>query len=547
MNKKLNLAILLESTRISYSLYEFIEYISKNSLYEKPLLIIKKSRKKQIYKKIISNLLINHFLISIILLIEKHLIADSCPQFLKIYNIKDLKNIKLLLIGNKNKKDLLRSDLKNLKKENIDLFISSSPHLLNDEILGLSKLGSLIFSPFSNFKNQFNLSCLSEVVLNKDTVNVDIFAYKKSSKNLEVLINGKIPPKKTWIITRLFLYNKSIFFLKDFIEKIAINRKLPKCINTRSINYLKENNCQSNMKMLIRYILFILIKKIIIYILNKFKSKTVNCWSIAYSKSNLLENSISDFKEVSNPKRRFLADPFLFSSNGKSYIFVEDYFFDENKGKISIIDISDDHEEFLGVVLEEKFHLSFPFVFNYSDKIYMLPETHEINEIRLYECIKFPMNWKYKCTLMKGVSAADTILIRTDNLWYMLTNICSAGINDHCSELHIFYSDNLFSNKWKPIDSGNPVIFNSLKARNGGIFERDGKIYRINQVQNINEYGYAFDINIIKIIDKKIFLEKEIKRVNPDFLPEISGTHHFNSNNKFSVLDYHRVVSLDKI
>ena len=64
----------------------------------------------------------------------------------------------------------------------------------------------------------------------------------------------------------------------------------------------------------------------------------------------------------------------------------------------------------------------------------------------------------------------------------MLTNICSAGYGDHNSELHIFYSEDLKSNLWKPITSGNPVIFDSLKARNGGLFFHNETIYRVNQV-----------------------------------------------------------------
>ena len=551
--KKLKLAIILETTKINYPLYEFIEYISKNTIYERPILIINRLGQNNKIKKINKlNYFLNKFLISIIISIENLLILKSCPKFLKIFDVKNLENIKVLCLRNdfknlinKNKSNIY--DFKSLKNENIDLIISSKSNLLNDEILEVSKIGAIIFDSFNNLEDQTNLLGLSEITKRENTVNIDILACTKTITKFEILISGKICPKPTWILTRLFVYKKSIFFLKKFIDNIAVNRKLPKSINARSLDYLQKDNFTAKTKMIIEYMIFTLLKKTIISILNKIRGKKVNRWSIAYSNSKPLTKSFSRFKEVLNPKARFLADPFLFSSNGKTYIFVEDYFFDENKGKISVIDITNGIEKFLGVVLEEEFHLSFPYVFKDSNKIYMIPETHESNEIRLYECINFPMKWKYKCTLMNKVTAADTILIKKNKIWYMLTNICSAGINDHCSELHIFYSDNLFSNDWKPIKTGNPVIFNSLKARNGGIFEREGKVYRVNQVQSLNEYGYAFAINIIKIIDKNLFVEEEIKRVNPDFLPEISGTHHFNSNNKFSVFDYHRVLALDKI
>ena len=49
----------------------------------------------------------------------------------------------------------------------------------------------------------------------------------------------------------------------------------------------------------------------------------------------------------------------------------------------------------------------------------MVPESSSSNQIRLYECIQFPMKWKFKCTLMDNISAVDTILIKTRYLVYV--------------------------------------------------------------------------------------------------------------------------------
>ena len=73
-------------------------------------------------------------------------------------------------------------------------------------------------------------------------------------------------------------------------------------------------------------------------------------------------------------------------------------------------------------------------------------------EIRLYKCDEFPMKWNLHKVLMKNVNAADTLIIRKDNIWFMLTNICSAGYGDHQSELHIYYSKDLFSNNWSQLN-----------------------------------------------------------------------------------------------
>ena len=147
----------------------------------------------------------------------------------------------------------------------------------------------------------------------------------------------------------------------------------------------------------------------------------------------------------------------------------------------------------------------------------MVPETHQKKEIRLYKCDEFPMKWNLHKVLMKNVNAADTLIIRKDNIWFMLTNICSAGYGDHQSELHIYYSKDLFSNNWSPIKSGNPVIFDSMRARNGGFFLNQNNLYRVNQIHDKNHYGKSFGINKIECLNENEYVESRISNVDPFF------------------------------
>ena len=149
-------------------------------------------------------------------------------------------------------------------------------------------------------------------------------------------------------------------------------------------------------------------------------------------------------------------------------MFVEDYSLKKNKGRISAIELHDNQYKFLGIVLEENFHMSYPYVFKEDNNVYMIPETHAIGEIRLYKSTKFPERWRLEKILKQNVSAVDTAVFKKKENWFMLTNVCSSGINEHNSELHIFFSKNLISEEWLPIESGNPVIFDSQRARNGG-------------------------------------------------------------------------------
>ena len=80
-----------------------------------------------------------------------------------------------------------------------------------------------------------------------------------------------------------------------------------------------------------------------------------------------MNRPLFEAKTIKNPHRRFLADPFLFSHKGKTICFVEDFFYDENRGKISAYELSNDGYSEIGVILEEDFHLSFPYIFKFFD------------------------------------------------------------------------------------------------------------------------------------------------------------------------------------
>jgi hypothetical protein len=173
----------------------------------------------------------------------------------------------------------------------------------------------------------------------------------------------------------------------------------------------------------------------------------------------------------------------------------------------------------------------------------MIPETNATNDIRLYKCTGFPNNWVMEKILIRDVSAADTMLIPKDGKWYLLTNICSSKITDHQSELHIFWSTKYNSDDWRPIKQGNPVIFHSQLARNGGLFAHDGDLYRVNQIHGKGHYGKGFGINKITTLNTETFVEQRIGTVDAEFMDGIRSTHHFSGNATIAAVDFCRFKS----
>jgi serine/threonine protein kinase len=167
-----------------------------------------------------------------------------------------------------------------------------------------------------------------------------------------------------------------------------------------------------------------------------------------------------------------------------------DYFL--SRGCISLYELNETKATRYGKIILEPFHMSYPYVFEYQSKFYMVPETSQNKDIRLYEAEEFPYKWKFLKTIFKDVDAADTTIFEKDGLWWLFTNIDPVKSGEHDSELFIFYSDNPLSDKWTSHPK-NPVICNPLTGRMGGIIFDNKLIYRVSQkqafkLQNVVEY-----------------------------------------------------------
>ena len=117
--------------------------------------------------------------------------------------------------------------------------------------------------------------------------------------------------------------------------------------------------------------------------------------------------------------RAWFADPFLFSNRGGEYqMFVELMATNHKRGKIAVFSNSSTGYQ---IALSEPFHLSFPNVFRLNGKIYMMPESSAIKEVRLYECEDYPSKFVYTKTLLKGEKYADSVLFEYKGDYFLGT------------------------------------------------------------------------------------------------------------------------------
>jgi hypothetical protein len=269
-------------------------------------------------------------------------------------------------------------------------------------------------------------------------------------------------------------------------------------------------------------------------------------WSIAYISSNLKNAFSKDFILVPNPPERFFADPFLVKVQNANYIFVEDIDRRTGRGSISVLSLESNGEFRIDNCLVEDFHLSFPFIFLHEGSYYMIPETKEIHEIRVYICEQFPNKWSYYKTLMYGVSAVDNQIFYSEGLWWLVTGLSPLGHLGRMSDVVAFYSNDPLSTDWTPYDSLF-IVRDSENGRNGGIYFSEGEIYRVGQRYGLNSYGDGLTLSLINRISPSHYAESMTLEVTYSHKSPISGIHSLASNEDVTVIDFKSKISPSKL
>ena len=104
---------------------------------------------------------------------------------------------------------------------------------------------------------------------------------------------------------------------------------------------------------------------------------------LTFSPATGVLNPIITALDITDIKARFVADPFMLWQNGAWHLFFEVLNNDRNKGEIGYAQSPDPVTwEYGGIVLKEKFHLSYPYVFAHEGETYMIPECAKSNAVR---------------------------------------------------------------------------------------------------------------------------------------------------------------------
>jgi hypothetical protein len=199
-----------------------------------------------------------------------------------------------------------------------------------------------------------------------------------------------------------------------------------------------------------------------------------------------------------DPRIRFLADPIAIEHAGRTVLFVEDFHHDLQKGVISAVEFDAEGPIAPAVcVLEEPWHLSYPFVLEAEGNVWMIPESSANREVALYRADPFPSRWVKEATLLRDLPATDATVFAHEDRYWLLTTI--ANLSHTSSDLYLFSASSLFG----PWDAhrGNPVLRDPRAARSAGpITKRNGRLWR--PVQDCSRrYGAALGLAEITRLD----------------------------------------------
>jgi hypothetical protein len=184
-------------------------------------------------------------------------------------------------------------------------------------------------------------------------------------------------------------------------------------------------------------------------------------------------NPLFRAEDVTDLPAKFVADPFLIKEGDAWNLFFEVYNNDTKQGDLAVATSKNTWTwNYEKVIIDEPFHLSYPYVFKADDGYYLIPESFEANSIRLYKADEFPTKWSFVKPLVEGRDYVDNSIIFYNNKWWLFSSVTS---ND---KLYLHYADSL-TGPWKEHPQSPIVDGDVHKARpSGRLLIYEGKLYR---------------------------------------------------------------------
>lgn len=229
-------------------------------------------------------------------------------------------------------------------------------------------------------------------------------------------------------------------------------------------------------------------------------------------------NPVLTRDDVSDVPAVLVADPFMLKAGTTWYMFFEVMNARTAKGEIGLA-VSEDTAKwtYQGIVLGERFHLSYPYVFEWMGAHYMIPESYEAGAVRLYRARRFPDRWTHVDTLLTGACLVDTSVAHVEGRWWMLVQDSPMPRHDR---LRLYGADAL-AGPWRE-HPASPIIDGDPRAARpaGRMLVYGDRILRFAQDCD-GAYGLAVRAFEVETLTAETYKERQL---SPDPMLRGSGT-----------------------
>lgn len=424
------------------------------------------------------------------------------------------------------------SDL--IKSHNLDIILRHEFGIIQGEILTAAKNGIWSFHHGDNSINRGSPAGFWELYLKQPVIGVTLQKLTSELDGGIVIDKGFYNRHWAYYKNRLIVQEGSVDILFKNIKKLRSN-KLE--LKKSSIYYNPLYKIPSTV-ITLKYIKSFygkLLEKQIKYINWKLLNKRYECWTLFLGKGNIFESTLYKVKQIPLPKKEFWADPFIFKYKGEDYVFFENYCYKQGKGKISCGRLKGNKLEDIQDIFDFEYHLSYPFIFEEDNEIYLIPESSEAKELAIYKNIEFPNKWEKFSTGFEGETVIDATYYkdRSGVRWLFINR----GYYENASSLYIYRIDSLALNKIES-HSMNPVIIDSRIGRGAGpIFEYNDMIIRPSQNNSNGIYGYGLNLNVIKKLTIDEYEEENLITIEPNYKKGLMATHHIHQVDEMYIID----------
>lgn len=232
-------------------------------------------------------------------------------------------------------------------------------------------------------------------------------------------------------------------------------------------------------------------------------------------------------------KSTYCADPFPIQIGTETEVLVESFDNKKQKGCICLIDDKGNKR----VVLQENWHLSYPFIWEESHKTYLIPESADAGCIYRYAFDSGSTQLQQREILFDEEAFDPTIWKNESGYWLFVNQKKNRAISAF-DELFLYHSESWENPKWVPHPQ-NPIVSDVRKSRPAGkLFIHQGKLYRPAQDSGLR-YGNKIQVMEIIQLNPKNYEEKLAYTLEAPQEAGILGMHTINFSKDRVYLDFY--------